>query len=310
MGARGNSDFHSSGVGDHYVNLSGRLNPKYKLAAAFTFILLGAVAVPMCFLIDVFYGNIYGLNACNLGMFFLGLTFLILGMVNSARTQAAYSIRRGKLPERMMRVWSGTSSLRAVGDNDTWAETDRRRYQISYADRDLGPENAEKTYEALRHTPGILWWNPIVWMSLYIVSVVIHFVLRMIVIPYLTVIDRSDVPFRTVDVLSFYLPSVLTLIFGLICILIPFFRDGVLHKVALTIASENTLAEEERERAREVSESMNSISEKWFYDICPYCGTEAISYNTACTKCGSSLEVKVGDSDDIRTYHRLGRKDL
>lgn len=250
----------------------------------------------------VFAGVITVLNWINLGFFTIGIVFLILGLKDYSRTQAIASIRKGKMPKNIGLVWKGKGSVDAIGDSKSWAETDRVCYQISFFDRDFGTDNAEKVYDVVKNTSGIIWINPFIWLIISAVCGAVHIAFFELVVPYYAAKGISFQILKTVSAISFYLPSILVSVCGIICFLNVRIRDSILYKCALRIAEENT-SELDRRDAEIFIE--NEMSMKWFHNKCPNCGAEADYSKLVCTQCGSSLEVSSADYGSAGSIHRL-----
>lgn len=256
----------------------------------------------------VLSGTIQGMNMVNLGFFCTGALFLFLGLKNYGRTCAVRYIRKGKMPDPKQgdSVWKGRPSLNAVGDSKSWADKEKISYRISFSDKEFGADNAEKVYDALKNTPGIIWMNQFVWLFISVGCAAAHFFFYELVIPYFEHSVMTDQAFRFTDILVFYLPSILVTLCGIACYIITRIRDRILHKCAIRVAEDNAAFEEKREAENYIDTTM---SLKWYYDRCPNCGAEARHCNTACTTCGSSLEADLAENAHPANVHRLEKFD-
>ena len=112
----------------------------------------------------------------------------------------------------------------------------------------------------------------------------------------------TDIAFKFIDELVFYLPSILTVLCSIATIIITKAKDRILYKCAERIVNDNTSAEE-----REKTESFitSELSKKWYHNFCPNCGAPASHALRSCSSCGSSLEVKSFNTGAPGAVHRV-----
>ena len=256
----------------------------------------------LCVIFNDHLGLFSGFNALDLLFILTGIVLLVLGMKNYRRTFALSYIKRGKMPKHEGSVWHGKCTLEALGDSKSWAVEGINHYQISFLDGEFGTDNAEKVYDTMKRTPGIIWMNLIVWVAISVVSIISHVFFYELVIPVFENSIMSDQAFAFIDALTHYLPSFLVLLSGAACYIIVRVRDNILHKCAIRIAKDNEAVEERLKTEEYIA---LQLSKKWYYNTCQNCGAEAQATQSACKVCGSSLEVPNFDNSNPGAVHRL-----
>lgn len=304
-GSFGGGDIFGTGGGDYYDDggESGLLTGSSgsPLLGLISYGTLGTVIITFIS-VNFFFSSIPGINIYNLCMFCAGFALLIIGMKDYARTSALGSIRRGKMPKHTGDVRHGRYDASFLCDGRSWADPEKNRYLISFSDSDFGTDNAEKVYDTMKRTPGIIWMNLFVWAAAVIAFTISHVFFYELIIPYFENRIMTDQAFSFVDVLTFYLPAVLVLLCGVACLIIVRVRDSILHKCAVRIVKDNEAVEERRETEDFIA---SKLSQKWYYNTCPNCGAEAKVTQSACKVCGSSLEVPSFENSYPGSVHRL-----
>lgn len=292
----GGGDYYSGDYGGSFEGSSG--NTVYSLISYGVF---GTVVLTF-FTIHFFFSSIPGINIYNICLFCAGYVLLGIGMKDYARTSALGSIRRGKMPQYTGDVRHGRYVTDASCDGRSWAVEDKKHYLISFFDSEFGTDNAEKVYDTMKRTPGIIWMNLFIWPAAGIVFTISHVFFYELIIPYFERRVMTDQAFAFIDALTFYLPSVLVLLSGAACCIIVRVRDSILHKCAVRIVKDNEAVEERKETEDYIAAQMNK---KWYYNTCPNCGAGAAATQSACTVCGSSLEVPSFENAGPGAVHRL-----
>ena len=157
----------------------------------------------------------------------------------------------------------------------------------------------------MKRTPGIIWMNLFVWAGAVIAFIISHIFCYELIIPYFERAVMSDQAFAFIDALTFYLPSILVLLCGAACFFIVRVRDNILHKCAIRIVKDNEAVEERKEAEDYIA---GQLGKKWYYNNCPNCGAHAEETQSACTVCGSSLEVLSFNDSYPGAVHRLASK--
>lgn len=304
FGGGGDSFFPGLGGGDYYDTPSdlGASDSKYgKLVAIIPWAVMGTFIL-VFFTIEFFFETLPGVNIYNLLLFCAGYVLLGISMKDYGRTSALMSIRRGKLPKYTGEVRNGRYVSGALCDGRSWAVENNKHYLISVFDSDFGTDNAEKLYDTMKRTPGILWMNLFVWPAAGIFFTLSHVFFYELIIPIFEKRIMTDQAFAFVDALTFYLPSILVLLSGAACFIIVRIRDSIISKCAIRIVKDNLAAEEKREAEDFIAAQ---LGKKWYYNTCPNCGAEAKETQSACTVCGSSLEVPSSGNINTGAVHRL-----
>lgn len=301
----GVSDSFGLGGGDYYDSYSdpygGTPGSGGKLIAAVPYIVMGTLILTFVSF-QIFFSSFKGLNVINLCLFCAGIILLCLGMRGYARTSALGSIRRGKMPKYTGDVRHGRPTDDALCDGRSWAVENKNCYLISFFDSEFGTDNAEKVYDTMKRTPGIIWMNLFVWAGAVIVFIISHIFYYELIIPYFERAVMSDQAFAFIDALTFYLPSILVLLCGAACFFIVRVRDNILHKCAIRIVKDNEAVEERKEAEDYIA---SQLSKKWYYNVCPNCAAPANDTQSACKVCGSSLEVLSFECAYPGSVHRL-----
>ena len=253
-------------------------------------------------IIQIAQGAVSGLDLINLGIFcFSGLLFY-LALKEYKRTAALNGFMRLFRPVYSGKIWRGRKPYDRNGDKYTWVGKYEKNYYISFTDKEFGSENARKVKETMTRTPRIIWMNSFVWLVIGVISFFTTFWFYERVIPYFEQATMTDEAFAFMDDFIFYLPSAVTLLCSIACLIFVHVKDNLLYKCAARIVEENK-AEEERLRTQEYIASQ--LSKKWYYNVCPNCGSAASDDVRACTHCGTSLEVGSFESEHSTAVHRI-----
>ena len=253
-------------------------------------------------LIQVAEGAVSGLNLINLGIFCLSGLFYYLGLKDFMRTAALNGFKRWFKPVYSGKIWRGRRPFDWNGDKYAWVAKYEKNFYVSFTDNEFGAENARKVKETMDRTPGIIWMNSFVWLVIGAISTFNTFWFYEMVIPYFEQATMTDEAFAFMDDFIFYLPSFVTLLCSMACYAFMLIKDNLLYKCAVRIVADNK-AEEERLKTQEFISSQ--LSQKWYYNLCPNCGSEALPDSRSCDHCGTSLEVKSFESENSTAVHRI-----
>ena len=309
----GGGDFFGGGGGDGFGFGGDYYDDPYgvpsggvggRLPSIISFAVMGSLIVIMVSF-EIFSSSITGINLINLSIFCAGFILLGFGMKDYARTSALGSIRRGNIPKYTGDVRHGKPTEDALCDGRSWAALNKKYYLVSFFDSDFGTDNAEKVYDTMKRTPGIIWMNLFVWAGAVIAFTFSHVFCYELIIPYFERASMSDQAFAFIDALTFYLPSILVLLCGAACFFIVRVRDSILHKCAIRIVKDNEAVEERKETEDFIA---GELFKKWYYNTCPNCGAQADETQSACKVCGSSLEVLSFENSSPGSVHRLTSK--
>ena len=300
FGFGGGSDYYDS-YSDPYGGSPGIVG---KLITLIPFAMMGTLIITLV-TIEIFGSSFSSVNIFNLCLFCAGFVLLGFGMKDYGRTSALGSIRRGKMPKYAGDVRHGGPTEDALCDGRSWAVENKNCYLISFSDSEFGTDNAEKVYDTMKRTPGIIWMNLFIWAGAAAAFTISHIFCYELIIPYFERAIMSDQVFAFIDALTFYLPSVLVLLCGAACFFIVRVRDNILHKCAIRIVKDNEAVEKRKEAEDYIA---SQLSKKWYYNICPNCGASADDTQSACKVCGSSLEVLSFESQYPGSVHRLASK--
>ena len=284
---------HSSGGGGGYIGLATRG------------IVLG-IALTIWFLSNVAQGTIPGMDLLNLGIFAVSIVIFIVALRQFPRTEQVHEIKGDPRNRNYGRIWKGPNQpLSSRSDKNSWYSTYDNDFSIALYDKDFGEENIAMVYETVDRTPKIVWMNSFVWLAIGVVSFFSTFFFYELVIPYFENTYMSDEAFEFIDHLVFYLPSIITLLSAISCLVFVKIKDNLLYKCAQRIVN-NNLATGKRSKTEEQINTV--LGEKWYYNICPNCGSGPIMTLTTCTFCGSSLEVDSFDRSFPGAVHRVSLK--
>ncbi|MCR5384431.1 MAG: zinc ribbon domain-containing protein [Saccharofermentans sp.] len=253
-------------------------------------------------IIKIAQGAVSGLDLINLGIFCLSGLFFYLALKEYKRTAALNGFKRLFRPVYSGKIWKGRKPYDRNGDRYTWVGKYEKNYYVSFTDNEFGPENARKVNETMTMTPRIIWMNSFVWLVIGVISFFNTFWFYEMVIPYFEQATMTDEAFAFMDDFIFYLPSFVTLLCSMSCYVFMLIKDNLLYKCAVRIVADNK-AEEERLRTQEYIASQ--LSKKWYYNVCPNCGSEASNDVISCTHCGTSLEVRSFESENPSAVHRI-----
>ena len=295
----GGGDYYGS-PGDYYSD-GGAGNAFFSSSSFISAGMYGLIWL-LFIIINASFNFVSGFKVLDLILITSGIVLLALGMKDYRRTFALSYIKRGKMPKHEGSVWHGKCTLDALGDSKSWAVEGKNHYQISFLDGEFGPDNAEKVYDTMKRTPGIIWMNLAVWVVISVISIISHVFFYELIIPAFENAVMSDQAFAFIDALTHYLPSVIVLLCGAACFIIVRVRDNILHKCAVRIAKDNEAVEERLKTEEYIA---FQLSKKWYYNTCPNCGAEASATQSACKTCGSSLEVPDFERSYPGSVHRL-----
>lgn len=250
-----------------------------------------------------------GLNLINLTVFVVtGMMYFFI-IRDSDRLEPMSQIKAGNLYTSMGRIahlYHGMQPALTISDKNSWASKFQDYYCIALYDSDFREENARKVYDAYSRTPRIIWVSQYVWMVISIISFFSTFFFYESAIPYFERSVMTDEAFAFIDDFIFYLPSVISLLSAVTCLVLRRIGDNILHKCAVRIVEDNLAAEE---RLKTEGFINNKLSSKWYYNNCPNCGAEVSRALKSCTFCGSSLEVQSFVSGNSGAVHRISLAD-
>jgi hypothetical protein len=304
-GFRHSSGFSGGGYGDD--DFAGGM---YETMTWFAIIaVIGVITFVGFFVKAIAEGEVPGLNLVNLGIFCVSFFVFIPALVPYERTSDLKGIESSDLSKFGGRIWNakGPRPPEAIGDKRTWVSKTDKRFCISFFDNEYGPENARKVLETMRRTPRIIWMNPFKWLMFSLICFVVNFFFYEMVIPTFENMIMTDFAFAFIDVTVFYFMSVLSLILSAACLVLGKVKDNILHECAVRIVEDN-LANEEKIKTEGFIKS--KLSEKWFHNFCPDCGTKASNVLTSCPVCGASLEVMSFEDGIPGAVHRVSYESL
>ena len=154
----------------------------------------------------------------------------------------------------------------------------------------------------VKMTTSAVWIKSFVWLNIGIISFASTFFYYELVIPYFERMIMTDFAFYFIDVLTFYLPSIICLLSAIACFTFVKVKDKLLYECVKRVVEDNMSAEE-RLRSEEYIDSI--LSNKWYHNFCPNCGAPASQALRSCSSCGSSLEVKSFEKEMPGAVHRI-----
>lgn len=264
--------------------------------------ILGIVGT-IWFLSMVSQGEVPGLDLLNLGIFAVSVVIFIVALRQYSRTEQVREIKGDPRNRYFGRIWKGPNQpLSSKTDKNSWYSTYDNAFCIALHDKDFGEENVAMVYETVNRTPKIVWMNSFVWLAIGIVSFFSTFFFYELVIPYFENMYMSDEAFEFIDNLVFYLPSLITLLSAISCLVFVKIKDNLLYKCAQRIVNNNLAAGKRNKTEQQIS---TYLGEKWYHNICPNCGSGPFMTLTACSFCGSSLEVTGFNKSFPGAVHRV-----
>ena len=280
----GHSGGGFSGGGHYYHGDYGDSNLGLYLRVATPLIYLIAF-----FIIKIVKGDVPGVNLLSLVITIVSYVIFFFSLKNYDRTFALMKVRAG---DRYIygQVWKGATPPQKSknGNNRSWADK-YGFYRIAFFDQDYGPDNAKTVYEMMKRTPAILWMNLFVWLIIAIVATASTLFFYETFIQIFENMIMTDEAFALIDEIIFYTPSCVTLICAIASVVVVKVRDVLLYRCAEGIVKDNWAADRRNKTEEEIKAE---LSRKWYYNICPNCGSAAPLSLRSCTSCGSSLEVK------------------
>lgn len=307
----GFSGSHYSGghySGGHYSGGSGDNGDDGSLGCL---IYLGIRLLPVIigggyyFLLMIDEGEIPGLEFGNLGIFCLAAIIFAIALKQYGRTAAISDIKGRGAYRGFGHVWKGTQPVDSISDKQSWAGKYLNRYRITFYDKEFGEENVKLVKETIARTPKIIWMNSFVWLALGIISAFSTFFFYETIIPIFENMYMSDEAFAFIDELVFYFPALFALLCSIACLVFVIIKDILLWKCATRIVNNNLASD----RQAKTAEAINTfLGEKWYYNICPNCGSGPFMTLTECSFCGSSLEVMSFEKGFPGAVHRVAVK--
>ena len=253
-------------------------------------------------------GQIPGMNLINLCMFALSVFFFFLAMRAHKRQGDIEHLHQSSIFAKLQ-VWKADykdlAPANSVSDKVSWAAKYNKNYRIAFFDKEYGEENIRKVNDLIKRTPKIIWMSSIVWLIIGFFSAASNSVFYEWLIPYFETREMTDEAFAFVDELIFYLPAGFTLLCAISCYVFVVIRDNLLHECAMRIVEDNNAA---RERMLTKQYIVSTLSNKWYYNICPNCGAEAKDDMSYCNHCGTTLEVLDFNKADVSAVHRISEE--
>lgn len=255
---------------------------------------LGIVAT-IWFLSMVSQGEVPGMNLLNLGIFAVSVVIFIVALRQYSRTEQVREIKGDPRNRYFGRIWKGPNQpLSSKTDKNSWYSTYDNAFCIALHDKDFGEENVAMVYETVNRTPKIIWMNSFIWLAIGVISFFSTFIFYELVIPVFENMYMSDEAFELIDDLVFYLPSLITLLSAVSCLVFVKIKDNLLYKCAQRIVNNNLAAGTRSKTEQKIS---TILGDKWYYNNCPNCGSGPFMTLTSCSFCGSSLEIMSFDGN-------------
>lgn len=303
--------FHGGGFGGgggHYSggHYSGGGGGGYSWVGLIIRLAVFGIALSIWFLIKVSEGEVPGMDLLNLGIFAVSIVIFIVSLKQYPRTEAVIEVKGDPRSRGFGRIWKGYNQpVSSRSDKNSWYSTYDKDYSIALYDKDFGFDNCVMVHETVDRTPKIVWMNPFIWLVIGILSFLSTFFFYELVIPYFENMYMSDEAFEFIDNFVFYLPSIITLLSAITCMVFTKIKDNLLYKCAQRIVNNNLAS---GQRTKTEAKITTFLGEKWYYNICPNCGSGPFMTLTACSYCGSSLEVESFDRGFPGAVHRVSLK--
>ena len=241
-------------------------------------------------------------------IFVIAFVMFIPGFGEKNRFAAIGKIKKKDIESFQGSVWSTAYSEKRVGDDYTWYGQLDKNYSISFFDKVFGNDNVKAVRETVKRSPGIIWVKTTTWLAWAIVCAVCNLFFYSLVIPFFEKAYMSDAAFAFVDILTFFLPSVLALICSIFSWVFVKAKDKLLYECAVRVVNDNRAKEQKLRTERNIE---RKLSKKWYFNDCPNCGAIASPSVKHCAHCGTSLEVRSLEgvsSSDIHTLAKTGEK--
>ena len=294
-GGFGGGGYHGGGYsGDGEYNLGSLILDGVIIGGALFFY----------FVYEIVEGNVPGMDLVNLGLFIGSIIFFALGLKEYKRTADLYRMKKAGTIGKC-HVWKADYTEygpNSESDKVSWAGKYDNSYRIAFHDRDFGEENVKKVEELMKRTPKIVWMNSYVWLGIGFLSAFSNLFFYELVIPVFENMIMTDEAFAFIDDFVFYFPAGLTFLCALSCFVLMKVKDSLLHKCAKRIVEDNNAAYEKMKTENFIAKT---LSNKWYYNNCPNCGVDAKNDMRFCNHCGTSLEVKDIDKEQVSSVHRI-----
>ena len=262
-----------------------------------------AIAAFIWFMANI--DNIPGFDYLTTIMFvFTTVIFIIALKQKRDFTDLKYFRSKKKIPYFSGNIYysDGIRPKFSIGSKTTWASLYTKEFAISFFDNDTKEQNIKEVHETVHRVPRIVWWSAKVWLISAFVCFFGSFIFYEAVIPNFENMVMTDEAFAFIDNFIFYLPASLALLCSVACLVLRIIQNNLLHECAKRLAKDNQAAEERRNTIGAIE---SVISKKWYYNVCPNCGSAPAATFKSCPYCGTSLEVTSVEGIDQRLMHRL-----
>ena len=222
------------------------------------------------------------LDPINASVYVVAGFLLIPSYIQASRTYALSEIRRYGASE--MPVFSRKYNYNnRTGSNFTWAGIDGKSFRIAFSASEQGTKNGQEVLKVMKSTPWIIWFQPGVWLAIYIAIFVLNILLDNAVSSLFASMGTSS-DIVVLRAIVFYIPCVLALACPVLSFVFVIVRDNILYECAVKLANEI-----EADLTAKAGSPM-----KCYRNVCPNCGAVSTSSLKHCNSCGTSLEVLGG----------------
>lgn len=191
---------------------------------------------------------------------------------------------------------SNTSDTKT--DGSSWyTEND---YFISFFRYNVRSSNIEIARKFIMNLPFVLRIRRIVWVISVLFWIGSSLFFYDMVIPYFENSIMSDIAFKFIDFLVFFLPAILAILSGVAMLVIERLRRKMMYKCCVEIVNQNQSAKiiiSEEEEIKEI------LKQKWYYNECKNCGA-VDTKSSYCKTCGSSLNIMIPDNIPLNMRHQ------
>lgn len=242
-------------------------------------------------------------NVINVLMMIASVIMFIVGIVKRGHVGAIYDLKSTAYAGSCtFALYDKNYSRGGYGTRDgvSWYNSDS--FCLIFDERNSRKENMRLAHEEIKKWPFILKLPDFIWFVSEIVWFILNFTFYELVIPFAENAIMSDEAFAFIDELVFYLPALMMLLSATAFMVIALVRIKYARKLCIHVVNTNIANKAINNVEEEIEVIIDNL---WYHDICPNCGGEALSRDTRCRSCGSSLKINNPDSVDKLKRHQI-----
>lgn len=242
-------------------------------------------------------------DAINVPIMILSIALFVVASFTKGKVSAVQDLKRSPTPHSCANaMYDKVYSRGGYGTKDgvSWYTNDK--FCLIFDERYSRKENLRMAHEEIKKWPFILKINDVVWPICAVIWFIANLFFYEKVIPFAENAIMSDQAFAFIDDLVYYLPAIMMLLNAVAALVIGIVRLKFARKVCIYVVNTNISNQVIAETGEEIEVIIEQL---WYHDTCPNCSGDALSHDTRCKNCGSSLKILNPASVPVDKRHQV-----